>query len=42
MPLHEQLGVPASARASFYCYSTRDEVDALIAGLHHVREVFKR
>jgi cysteine desulfurase / selenocysteine lyase len=40
MPLHEVLGVPASARASFYCYSLREEVDALIDGLHHVRKVF--
>jgi cysteine desulfurase/selenocysteine lyase len=42
MPLHEQLGIPASARASFYCYSLREEVDALIDGLHHVRRVFAR
>jgi cysteine desulfurase/selenocysteine lyase len=27
------LGVPATARASFYLYNTRDEVDALIAAL---------
>jgi len=40
MPLHEQLGVPASARASFHCYSLREEVDALVDGLHHVRKVF--
>jgi cysteine desulfurase/selenocysteine lyase len=40
MPLHEKLGVPASARASFHCYSTRDDVDALAAGLVRVREVF--
>jgi cysteine desulfurase/selenocysteine lyase len=42
MPLHQQLGIPASARASFYCYSLQEEVDALIAGLHKVREVFAR
>lgn len=40
MPLHETLGVNASARASFHCYSTRDDVDALVAGLQRVREVF--
>jgi cysteine desulfurase/selenocysteine lyase len=40
MPLHERLGVPASARASFYCYSLREEVDALIEGLHRARRVF--
>ncbi len=42
MPLHEQLGVPASARASFHCYSQRDEVDELVAGLHEARRVFVR
>jgi cysteine desulfurase/selenocysteine lyase len=42
MPLHEALGVPASARASFHCYSLSEEVDALIAGLHRARRVFGR
>jgi cysteine desulfurase/selenocysteine lyase len=40
MPLHEALGVPSSARASFHCYSLSEDVDALIAGLHKVRKVF--
>ena len=40
MPLHEALGIPASARASFHCYSLEEEVDALIEGLHHTRKVF--
>ena len=39
-PLHERLGVPASTRASFYLYSSRQEVDALIDGLYQVRKVF--
>ena len=42
MPLHELLGVPASARASFHCYSLREDVDALVAGLHEARRVFAR
>ncbi len=42
MPLHEKLGVPASARASFHCYSLREEVDAMIKGLHRARKVFAR
>ena len=42
MPLHEKLGVPASARASFHVYSLREEVDALVLGLHRVRKVFAR
>lgn len=32
-PLMRKLGVPATARASFYIYNTRDEVDALVAAL---------
>ncbi|HTM58548.1 MAG TPA: cysteine desulfurase [Candidatus Udaeobacter sp.] len=42
MPLHEALGIPASARASFHCYSLPEEVDALVQGLHHARKVFAR
>ena len=42
MPLHEQLGVPSSARASFHCYSLPQEVDAFIAGLHKARMLFAR
>ena len=40
MPLHEKLGVHASVRASFHCYSLPEDVDALVRGLHRVREVF--
>ena len=40
MPLHEALDVAASARASFHCYSLREDVDALVAGLGRVREIF--
>ncbi len=39
-PLHERLGIQASTRASFYLYSTRQEVDALIEGLYKVKKVF--
>src|SRR5262249_29243840 len=42
MPLHEKLGVPATVRASFHCYSQPEEVDAMIAGLHRARKVFGR
>jgi cysteine desulfurase/selenocysteine lyase len=42
MPLHDALGVPASARASFHCYSLREEVDALVAGLQRARRMFPR
>jgi cysteine desulfurase/selenocysteine lyase len=40
MPLHEKLGVPSSARASFHCYSVPEDVDALVRGLHRARKVF--
>ena len=39
-PVMERLGVPATARASFAFYNTLAEVDALVRGLHKVREVF--
>jgi len=42
MPLHEHLGVPASARASFHCYSLPEDVDALVSGLHQVQKLFGR
>jgi cysteine desulfurase/selenocysteine lyase len=40
MPLHDRYGVPATARASFYLYSTPDEVDRLVAGLYKVKQLF--
>lgn len=39
-PLMRRFDVPATARASFYVYSTRGDVDALIDGLHTVRRIF--
>ena len=40
MPLHERLDLAATARASFSVYSTRDDIDALAAGLKEVQRVF--
>ncbi|HEY7590686.1 MAG TPA: aminotransferase class V-fold PLP-dependent enzyme, partial [Candidatus Limnocylindrales bacterium] len=40
MPLHERLDLPATARASFNVYTTRADIDALIAGLKEVQRVF--
>jgi cysteine desulfurase / selenocysteine lyase len=34
------FGIPATARASFALYNTKDEVDALAAGIKKVQEVF--
>jgi len=39
-PLHDKLGVPASTRASFYVYNTRDEVDALVDAVDDARRLF--
>jgi cysteine desulfurase/selenocysteine lyase len=39
-PLHERLGITASTRASFYLYSAREEVDALVNALYEVKKVF--
>ena len=40
MPLHERLDLAATARASFSVFTTRDDVDALAAGLREVQRVF--
>jgi cysteine desulfurase / selenocysteine lyase len=39
-PLHEKFGIPATSRASFYLYSTKEEVDMLVKGLYKVKEMF--
>ena len=39
--LMEKLNVAATNRASFYIYTTKEEIDALIASLHNVAKVFK-
>jgi cysteine desulfurase/selenocysteine lyase len=39
-PLMRRMNVPATARASFYVYSTRDDVDALVKGVERVNEIF--
>jgi cysteine desulfurase/selenocysteine lyase len=39
-PVMERFGVPATTRASFGVYNTRAEVDALVAALFKVKEMF--
>ena len=39
-PVMERFGVPATTRASFAFYNTREEVDALVRGIHRVKEMF--
>ncbi len=40
MPLMSLLKVSGTARASFYFYNTKDEVDKLVEGLKEVKKVF--
>ncbi|MEA1931408.1 MAG: cysteine desulfurase [Euryarchaeota archaeon] len=39
-PLHDTLGTAASARASFYIYNTREEIDALVEAVDSARQLF--
>lgn len=41
MPLHLALKLPATARASFYVYTTKEDIDALITGLEKVQSLFR-
>jgi cysteine desulfurase/selenocysteine lyase len=36
----QRFGIPATARASFAFYNTKEEVDALAQGIQRVHEVF--
>jgi len=40
MPVMQRFGIPATTRASFAFYNTRDEVDALMKAIHRVLRVF--
>ena len=39
-PLMDRFGVPATARASFAFYNTKEEIDVLVKGIDRVIEVF--
>ncbi|MFZ4791542.1 MAG: cysteine desulfurase [Candidatus Competibacteraceae bacterium] len=39
-PVMQRYGVPATARASFAVYNTRDEVEALVKSIWKVKELF--
>jgi cysteine desulfurase / selenocysteine lyase len=41
MPVMERFGVAGTARASFALYNAREDVDALVAGIHRVRRMFR-
>jgi len=40
MPLHEKFDIVATARASFYMYNTKEEIDSLIDALYKVKGIF--
>jgi len=40
-PLMEYLGIKSAARASFYVYNTREDVDRLVKGVLNVKKIFK-
>jgi cysteine desulfurase/selenocysteine lyase len=39
-PVMERFGIPATARASFAMYNSKEDVDRLVEGIWKVREVF--
>lgn len=41
-PLMKQWSIPGTCRASFYLYTTKEDVDALVAGLQKVKTIFSR
>jgi cysteine desulfurase/selenocysteine lyase len=41
MPLHHALGLSATARASFYLYTTTGEIDTLTRSIHRAKKVFR-
>src|SRR5499427_4236802 len=41
MPLMHRLGVAATARASFFLYNTKEEIDRLVVGLHDAKRIFR-
>lgn len=39
-PLMRRLGIEGTVRASFAMYNTKEEIDALVAGVDRVRKMF--
>ncbi len=40
MPLHDKYQIAATTRASFYLYTTKNEIDCLVEGIEKVKKVF--
>ncbi|WP_411822845.1 cysteine desulfurase [Leptospira sp. 'Mane'] len=41
-PLMKQWKIPGTCRASFYAYTTKEDVDSLVASLEKVKSIFSR
>lgn len=39
-PLMQCFGIPATARASLAVYNTKSDIDALVTGIHKLKEIF--
>lgn len=39
-PLHQRFNVQSTTRASFYLYTQKAEIDALVTALHHTKQYF--
>ncbi|AXT84880.1 cysteine desulfurase [Aeromicrobium sp. A1-2] len=39
-PVHQRFGVQSTTRASFYLYTTREEIDVMVEALHHTKKYF--
>jgi cysteine desulfurase/selenocysteine lyase len=42
MPLMSRLDIVAAARASFYLYTEKEEIDRLVRSLHEARRIFRQ
>lgn len=42
MPLHEHLGLSATARVSFYIYTTKDDIDLLVEGMKKAKKILAK
>ena len=40
-PLHDKYGIGASARASFYLYNTKNDVDVLVRSINKAKDIFQ-
>ncbi len=39
-PIMQRFNIPATSRASFAFYNTKEEIDRLVKGIHKVKEIF--